>query len=128
MLRRVDEDVPPQVGEPPFEGGWVVEDLDDPELPAVVEPAGDRVALRVPLATLLFVRGLGAERAHEKDSPAGARTQRDPRTSRSAPAARARARTRRRPRRRRRPGASRTGRPRRSAKRSRARPPGVLRG
>src|SRR4028118_1783255 len=60
MLRRVDEDVPPQVGEPPFEGGGVVEDLDDPELPAVVEAAGERVAVGVPPAARCRLPGRGA--------------------------------------------------------------------
>jgi hypothetical protein len=67
----VNGDVPSQAGEPPLEGGGVVEDLDDPEPPAVVEPADGRVALRVSRAALLLVQGFGAQGVDEESQPAG---------------------------------------------------------
>jgi len=69
----VNGDVPPKAGEPPFEGGRVVEYLDDLEVSAVVEPAGRREALRVSRAAILLVRGLGAQGVYEEDPPAGPR-------------------------------------------------------
>src|SRR3712207_33900 len=71
VLRRALGEAPSQAGESSLEGDGIVEDLDDPELPPVVQLTGGGVTPRVLQATLLLGRGLGAQRVHEEDAPAG---------------------------------------------------------
>src|SRR3712207_1833394 len=70
VIRRAHREAPTQAGEARFELYRVVENLDDPELPPVVESSEHGVVFRRPPEPSLFCGSLRARRIYEEGASA----------------------------------------------------------